>query len=83
MTWNELYERIARALGMRRATVHVPFGLCGRARTSAERLPRPPLTRDQLKMLEAGDNVCDMTPALETFGIGSSRSTSRSGGPRR
>jgi hypothetical protein len=36
----------------------------------AERLPRPPITRDQIKMLEAGDNVCDNGPALEAFGLG-------------
>jgi len=32
-----------------------------------ERLPGAPITRDQLKMLAAGDNTCDMGPALETF----------------
>jgi hypothetical protein len=35
----------------------------------AELLPRPPITRDQLTMLEAGDNVCDTGPALQAFGI--------------
>jgi len=36
---------------------------------AAELLPRPPITRDQLTMLEAGDNVGDIAPAVETFGI--------------
>jgi hypothetical protein len=35
----------------------------------AERLPNAPLTRDQLTMLEAGDNVGDTAPACEVFGI--------------
>jgi hypothetical protein len=32
-----------------------------------ERLPNPPVTRDQLKMIEAGDNVVTNTDAVETF----------------
>ena len=70
VTWNELYERIAKALGKRRARVNVPFGLVRPAAALAERLPKPPITRDQIKMLEAGDNVCDNGPALEAFGLG-------------
>jgi uncharacterized protein YbjT (DUF2867 family) len=69
VTWNELYERIARVLGKRRARVHVPVGLMRVGATVAELLPHPPITRDQLTMLEACDNVGDLTPALETFGI--------------
>ena len=69
VTWDELYERIRRALGARRATVHVPFGLLRPAAAVAELLPKPPVTRDQLTMLAAGDNVCDLGPAQETFGI--------------
>jgi uncharacterized protein YbjT (DUF2867 family) len=69
VTWNELYARIARTLGARRATVNVPFGLLRPAAALAEVLPRPPLTRDQLTMLEAGDNVCDIGPARDAFGI--------------
>ncbi len=68
-TWNELYERIARALGKRRLRVHVPVAVARVGAAIAELLPRPPLTRDQVTMLEAGDNVCDATPALETFGV--------------
>jgi hypothetical protein len=70
VTWNELYERIAKVLGKCRARVHIPFSLVRPAAALVEHLPRPPVTRDQLTMLEAGDNVCDMEPALEAFGIG-------------
>jgi NADH dehydrogenase len=70
VTWNELYERIAKVLGKRRARVNVPTAIVRPAAALVERLPRPPITRDQVTMLEAGDNVCDMAPALETFGIG-------------
>jgi uncharacterized protein YbjT (DUF2867 family) len=69
VTWDDLYARIRRILGVRRATVHVPLGLMRPAAAVAELLPRSPITRDQLKMLAAGDNVCDIGPAREAFGI--------------
>jgi len=70
VTWNELYERIAKVLGKRRVRVNLPIALIRPGAALAELLPRPPITRDQLKMIEAGDNVADMGPALEAFGIG-------------
>ena len=70
VTWNELYRRIAKVLGKRRSRVNIPIGLVRPAAAVAELLPKPPITRDQLTMLEAGDSVCDITPALEVFGIG-------------
>jgi uncharacterized protein YbjT (DUF2867 family) len=69
VTWNELYERIARTLGKRRARVHVPISVARVGAAFVERLPSPPVTRDQLTMLEAGDNVADPQPAAEAFGI--------------
>jgi uncharacterized protein YbjT (DUF2867 family) len=69
VTWNELYRRIAKVLGKRRPRVNIPIGLVRPAAAVAELLPNPPITRDQLTMLEAGDNVCDIAPAQETFGI--------------
>jgi NADH dehydrogenase len=70
VTWNELYERIAKVLGKRRIRLNVPIPLVRPGAAVAELLPKPPITRDQLKMIEAGDNTCDMGPALEAFGIG-------------
>jgi uncharacterized protein YbjT (DUF2867 family) len=69
VSWDELYGRIARVLGKRRLRVHMPIQLVRPGAAVAELLPRPPITRDQLKMLEAGENVCDLQPALDTFGI--------------
>jgi uncharacterized protein YbjT (DUF2867 family) len=69
VTWNELYERIARVLGKRRARLHLPVAFVRAGAAVAELLPHPPVTRDQLTMLEAGDNVCDPGPARETFGL--------------
>jgi hypothetical protein len=70
VTWNELYERIRRTLGARRATLHLPVGIVRAGAAVAERLPKPPITRDQLTMLtEGGDQVCDTAPAVETFDV--------------
>ena len=69
VSWNELYERIARTLGKRRRRLHVPVSVARIGAAVVEHLPSPPLTRDQLTMLEAGDNVGDTTPAREAFGI--------------
>ncbi len=69
VTWNELYQRIAKVLGKRRVRLNVPIPLVRPGAAVAELLPKPPITRDQLKMIEAGDNTCDMGPALEAFGL--------------
>jgi NADH dehydrogenase len=69
LSWNELYERIARTLGKRRRRLHVPVSVARVGAAMVEHLPSPPLTRDQLTMLEAGDNVGDTTAAREAFRI--------------
>jgi NADH dehydrogenase len=67
VTWNELYERIAKVLGKRRARVNLPTGLVRIGARLTERLPAAPITQDELAMIEAGDNVADDTAAVETF----------------
>jgi NADH dehydrogenase len=69
VTWNEFWARLARAMGKRRPLLHVPFGLARGPAALLERLPAPPLTRDQLRMLAAGDNTCDPGPAVEALGL--------------
>jgi uncharacterized protein YbjT (DUF2867 family) len=68
VSWNEFWERLKRALGVRRPSVHVPMGFMRLNALVTERLPgNVPLTRDLLKMLEAGDNVVSDSAAVETF----------------
>jgi uncharacterized protein YbjT (DUF2867 family) len=67
VTWNELWERLKRARGMRRPSIHVPTRLLRMQAVVLERLPKPPVTRDQLTMLEAGDNVVSNDEVVETF----------------
>jgi uncharacterized protein YbjT (DUF2867 family) len=67
VTWNEFWERLKRVLGVRRPSVHVPFGVMRVQATLTGRLPGAPVTRDQLTMLELGDNVVTDPSAEETF----------------
>ena len=69
VTWNEFWSRLKRAQGSRRPSLHVPFGLMRVQATVLEKLPKPPVTRDQLKMLAAGDNVVSNSDAVDTFGL--------------
>jgi uncharacterized protein YbjT (DUF2867 family) len=70
VSWNEFWERLKRALGVRRPSVHVPMGLMRANALITERLPgNIPLTRDLLKMLELGDNVVTDPAAVETFSL--------------
>jgi NADH dehydrogenase len=70
VTWNELWARLKRALGLRRPSVHVPMAFMRANALVTERLPGDiPLTRDLLKMLEHGDNVVSNDDAVRTFQI--------------
>jgi NADH dehydrogenase len=69
-TWNDFWERLKRALGQRRPSVHVPIQLMRLNALVTERLPgNIPLTRDLLTMLEHGDNVVSNEDAVQTFGL--------------
>ena len=69
VTWNDFWDRLKRVLGKRRPSVHVPVGLMCVQATVLERLPSPPLTRDQLTMLELGDNVVTDPAPAAAFGV--------------
>jgi NADH dehydrogenase len=69
VSWNEFWQRLKAALGMRRRpSIHVPVGLMRMNALVTERLPgNIPLTRDLLTMLEHGDNVVRNDEAVQTF----------------
>jgi uncharacterized protein YbjT (DUF2867 family) len=66
-TWNEFWDRLKRVLGVHRPSMHVPFSVLRVQAALTERLPFAPVTRDQLTMLELGDNVVTSPDAVETF----------------
>ncbi len=71
VTWNELWRRMTAALGTRRPTLNLPFWLARGPAALLERLPSPPLTRDQLRMLEGPDNVVtDGGASMRRLGLG-------------
>jgi NADH dehydrogenase len=70
VTWNELYTRLKRALGKRRPSINLPFGLMRVNAAVLDRLPGPsPITPDQVKMIAAGDNAVTNDDAVRTFGL--------------
>jgi NADH dehydrogenase len=70
VTWNELWARLKQALGTRRPSIHLPMAFMRANALVTERLPgNIPLTRDLLKMMEAGDNVVSDDAAARTFGL--------------
>ena len=62
LDWNEFWARLKQALGVRRPSVHVPMGLMRLQAPLLELLPKPPVTRNELMMLEGGDNTGDVAP---------------------
>jgi uncharacterized protein YbjT (DUF2867 family) len=66
-TWNEFWDRLKRAVGARRPSIHVPFSVMRVQAALTEKLPGAPVTRDQLTMLELGDNVVTDPAAVDTF----------------
>ena len=68
VSWNEFWVRLKKALGVRRASIHMPMGFMKANAVVTERLPGDiPLTRDLLRMMELGDNVVSDDDAVETF----------------
>lgn len=65
----EILDQILTALGKRRLKLHVPLPALRLNAAFLERLlPNPPVTRDQLLMLEE-DNVCDTTAMRRDFDV--------------
>jgi uncharacterized protein YbjT (DUF2867 family) len=68
--WNEFWSRLKAALGTRRPTLHLPFWFMRPQAALLERLPSPPVTRDQLRMLQLGDNVVsDGGASMKALGL--------------
>ncbi len=69
LTYEEVTRAIADALGVKRPVVHLPMIVIRSvARIAESVLPKPPVTTEQLIMLQE-DNVCEMTDIRESFGV--------------
>ena len=69
VTWEELYERLRRTLGKRRLAFQLPGGLLRAAAAGASVLPPVRGAPGAIAMLQTDDNVTDIAPAVETFGV--------------
>ncbi len=68
VSWNDLWDRLKQALGVRRPSIHVPMTLMRLNALVTEQLPGDiPLTRDLMTMLEAGDNIVTNDDAAQVF----------------
>jgi len=69
LTYAQVTAAIAEALGVKRPTLHLPlFFIQPMARMLETVLPRPPVTTDQLIMLQE-DTVCALRDIRDAFGI--------------
>jgi NADH dehydrogenase len=69
LTWAELHERIRKALGKRRLAFQIPPGLLKAGASVGQVLPPFHGARSAVEMLDLGDNVADIGPVTEAYGI--------------
>jgi NADH dehydrogenase len=69
LTYDELVDIVKTELGRSRLKAHLPLAFMKPiAQVMEWMLPRPPVTREQLKML-ALDNITDVDSVMKTFGV--------------
>lgn len=69
LTYEEMLDIVKEALGKSRVKVHVPLAVMRPLAQMMEWvLPKPPVTRDQLKML-ALDNITETDSMMRSFGV--------------
>jgi NADH dehydrogenase len=67
VTWDGLYQTIAKVLGKRRRLAHVPSSVARAGASLTQWAPGAPLTTDQIAMIEIGDNAVSGSDAVDTF----------------
>ncbi|MGF1624081.1 MAG: complex I NDUFA9 subunit family protein [Alphaproteobacteria bacterium] len=68
-TMQEIMELVLRHTGKRRLLVPVPFPLARFQAALLGLLPRPPLTRDQIRMMQTDNVLAGSEPGFESLGI--------------
>jgi uncharacterized protein YbjT (DUF2867 family) len=72
LTFDEVLQRIARSLGLRRALLHVPLGLARAMVGFLQHFPSTPITSDELTMLLEG-STCDIKTSSLVFSVPQAR----------
>ena len=68
-SYEELVRTIARGVGLRPMLMRTPFVFWDAAATLAEILPRPPLTRNQVELMQIDTTASDNLPGFRELGI--------------
>jgi uncharacterized protein YbjT (DUF2867 family) len=68
-SYEELLRTIARTAGLRSVLVRMPFALWGTVAGFAEMLPHPPLTRNQVELMQIDTTASDSRPGFGPLGI--------------
>ena len=68
-SYEELVRTIARTAGLRPVLMRTPFAFWGAVAGLAEILPHPPLTRNQLELMQIDTTASDDLPGFRELGI--------------
>jgi uncharacterized protein YbjT (DUF2867 family) len=68
-SYEELLRTIARTAGLRPRLVRIPFAFWDAAAGVAEILPQPPLTRNQVELMQIDTTASDSRPGFRSLGI--------------
>jgi uncharacterized protein YbjT (DUF2867 family) len=68
-SYEELLRTIARIARLRPVFLRIPFALWDALAGLAERLPRPPLTRNQVELMEIDTTASERLPGFRSLGI--------------
>jgi uncharacterized protein YbjT (DUF2867 family) len=68
-SYEELLRTIARIAGLRPVLMRMPFAVWDALAGLAELLPRPPLTRNQVKLMEIDTTASENLPGFRELGI--------------
>ena len=68
-SYEELLRTVARAAGLRPVLMRTPFALWDAVAGLAENLPRPPLTRNQVELMQIDTTASDNLPGFRELGI--------------
>jgi uncharacterized protein YbjT (DUF2867 family) len=68
-SYEALLRTIARIAGLRAALMRVPFALWGAVASLTEMLPQPPLTRNQVELMQIDTTASGNLPGFRALGI--------------
>jgi uncharacterized protein YbjT (DUF2867 family) len=68
-SYEELLRTIARIAGLRPVLMWMPFAFWDALATVAEMLPRPPLTRNQVELMQIDTIASENLPGFRALGI--------------